>query len=171
MLDDNISGGERWRRDGRTAAQDFSDPGSAGLRQWPDLAACVAKKKRMRLSHPPRPTLYLSEYYECPIAAGAGVVCHECGSENASMNLVCAYCRVPFMADRIAVVRCEDMPSAQVTWGVFAATLVMPLVGVVAGFRYIASGNPARRCAGRMWLCAALCSSLLYIIALTRWRS
>src|SRR5206468_3874958 len=78
-----------------------------------------------RLSHPPRPTLYLHEYYECPIAAGAGVVCHECGSENASMNLVCAYCRVPFMADRVAVVRCEDMPSAQVLWGVFAAALVV----------------------------------------------
>ena len=133
------------------------------------------EKKRGRLSHrhshPARPALYLHEYYECPIAAGAGVVCHECGSENASMNLVCAYCRVPFMADRVAVVRCEDMPSAQVLWGVFAAALVVPLVGVVAGFRCIASGNPARRCAGRMCLCAALCSSLLYIIALTRWVS
>src|SRR5262245_51769823 len=82
-----------------------TEPACASAR---DLTACVAKKKRMQLSHPPRPALYLSEYYECPIAAGAGVVCHECGSENASMNLVCAYCRVPFMADRVAVVRCED---------------------------------------------------------------
>lgn len=97
------------------------------------------------------------------------MVCHECGNENASMNLVCAYCRVPFMADRIAVVRCADVPSAGLTWGVFVAALVMPLVGVIAGFRYSARRHPAQRCAARMWLCAALCSSLLYIAALTRW--
>ena len=99
------------------------------------------------------------------------MVCHECGSENASMNLVCAYCRVPFMADRVSVVRSSDVPSERLTWGVFAAALAVPLVGVIAGFHYIdrRSATCAQRCAARMWLCAALCSSLLYIFALTRW--
>lgn len=85
------------------------------------------------------------------------------------MNLICAYCRVPFMADRFAVVRSEDLPSAQLTWGVFAAALAVPLVGVIAGFRYVARANPVQRCAGRMWLCAALCSSLVYLMAWARW--
>ena len=98
------------------------------------------------------------------------MVCHECGNENASMNLVCAYCRVPFMADRVTVVRSADVPSARLTWGVFAAALAVPLVGVIAGLGYVSRRNPARRWAARMWLCAALCSSLLYIFALTRWR-
>ena len=97
------------------------------------------------------------------------MVCHDCGSENASMNLVCAYCRVPFLADRISVVRSSDVPSERLTWGVFAAALAVPLVGVIAGLRYVDRRKPAQRCAARMWLCAALCSSLLYIIALTRW--
>ena len=97
------------------------------------------------------------------------MVCHECGSENASMNLVCAYCRVPFMAARISVVRSSDVPSERLTWGVFVAALAVPLVGVIAGFHYVDRRNPAQRCAARMWLCAALCSSLLYIFALTRW--
>ena len=29
------------------------------------------------------------------------MVCHDCGTENASMNLVCAYCGFPFPEDRV----------------------------------------------------------------------
>jgi hypothetical protein len=85
------------------------------------------------------------------------------------MNLVCAYCRVPFTTDRFAIVRCEDMRSTRITWAVFATALAVPLVGMVAGFRHIARGNPAQRWRGWMWLCAALCSSVVYVIAMTRW--
>jgi hypothetical protein len=31
---------------------------------------------------------------------GGRVVCHDCGSENASMNLICAYCGMPFTERR-----------------------------------------------------------------------
>lgn len=84
------------------------------------------------------------------------------------MNLLCAYCGFPFAEDRVAVLRRERTACARLTWVVFTAALVLPLVGLVAGFSYIARPDAADRAIGRLWLRAALCSSLAYIFLLTR---
>jgi hypothetical protein len=85
------------------------------------------------------------------------------------MNLSCAYCSSAFVDDRISVVRRGQAPSARWTWGVFVAALAVPLVGVIAGSGYLAKPDAGQRCAGRLWLAAALVSSLAYIAALMRW--
>ena len=69
------------------------------------------------------------------------MVCYECGKQNASMNLVCAYCRFPFAQDRVAILRHENAVRARLAGALVVAALC---------------------------LIAALGSSILYIIVLTR---
>lgn len=98
------------------------------------------------------------------------MVCYECGNENASMNLVCAYCGFPFARDHVAVRRCEPAECKPVTCAMFALAFVLalgvPVVGLVAGFSAMRRPDPAHRAASRRWLIAALCSSLAYIALL-----
>jgi hypothetical protein len=93
------------------------------------------------------------------------VVCHDCGNENASMNLICAYCGVVF-TDRGTVLRSDDWFSGQRKWGVFAAAFLLPIVGLVAGLAHVMNANESKRSAGRLWLIAALCSGLVYMVLL-----
>ena len=93
------------------------------------------------------------------------MVCYECGNENASMNLICAYCGFPFARDHIAARR-EPVECEAVTCAVYALALVVPVVGLVVGFAAMRRPEPAHRAASRRWLVAALCSSLAYIALL-----
>lgn len=93
------------------------------------------------------------------------MVCYECGNENASMNLICAYCGFPFARDHGAV-RCE---CEAVTWALLGLALVVPVVGVVAGFAAMRRPELAHRVESRRWLIAALISSLAYIALLMRY--
>ena len=96
------------------------------------------------------------------------MVCYECGNENASMNLACAYCGFPFAKDHVAW-RHDEAAHERLTCAVFALTLAIPLVGLVAGCSYLNRPEPGRRAAARLWLVAALCSSLAYLLVLTRY--
>ncbi|HEX8112624.1 MAG TPA: hypothetical protein VF516_33065 [Kofleriaceae bacterium] len=101
---------------------------------------------------------------------GARVVCYECGNENASMNLVCAYCGFPFARDHIAAGRREPVESEPIRFAVLVVglvlALVVPVVGLVAGFSAMRRSDPAHQGASRRWLVAALCSCLAYIALL-----
>jgi hypothetical protein len=81
------------------------------------------------------------------------------------MNLVCAYCGFPFARDHIAARR-EPVGCEPVTCAMLALALVVPVVGLVAGFAAMRRSEPAHRVASRQWLVAALCSSLAYIALL-----
>ena len=94
------------------------------------------------------------------------MVCYECGNENASMNLVCAYCGFPFARDHIAAERREPAEREQVRFAVLMLALVVPVVGLVAGFSAMRRSDPAHQAASRRWLVAALCSCLVYIALL-----
>jgi hypothetical protein len=93
------------------------------------------------------------------------VVCYECGNENASMNLICAYCGFPFARDHIAARR-EPAGCEPVTCAMLALALVVPVVGLVAGFAAMRWPELAHRVASRSWLIETLCSSLAYIAVL-----
>jgi hypothetical protein len=97
------------------------------------------------------------------------VVCYECGNENASMNLVCAYCGFPFARDHLASARHEPLRCGRVTPALIAVALVVPVVGLVAGFSAMRRPDPCHRAASRCWLVAALCSSLAYIALVMRY--
>lgn len=96
------------------------------------------------------------------------MVCYECGNENASMNLVCAYCGFPFTSGA-TVARREPAEGERVACAVFALALVVPVVGLVAGFSSMRRPEQADRTASRRWLIAAVCSSLAHIVLLTRY--
>lgn len=97
------------------------------------------------------------------------MVCYECGNENASLNRVCAYCRCPFTSDHHATVRREPAGYERVQRAVLALALVVPVVGLVAGFSAMHRPGPARCEASRWWRIAALCSSLAYLVVLMRY--
>ena len=78
------------------------------------------------------------------------------------MNLVCAYCGVNF-TDRGAISGDDSLFSGARKWCVLVAALLLPFVGVVAGVPYVMSDNATKRSAGRLWLIAGLCSSLVYV--------
>ncbi len=99
------------------------------------------------------------------------MVCYECGNENASMNLVCAYCGFPFARDHIAAGRRapaghEPAGCKPVSLARLVLALVVPVVGLVAGFAAMRRPDPCHRAASRRWLIAALCSCLAYIALL-----
>jgi hypothetical protein len=56
------------------------------------------------------------------------VGCHDCGKENASLNLVCAYCGIPFVQDRVAALHRENAARARLVGALFAAALALPIV-------------------------------------------
>jgi hypothetical protein len=82
------------------------------------------------------------------------------------MNLVCAYCGYPLGEDLVAVPHGEPTPSRVHTWGVFAAALLLPVVGLLAGSACLKDAYAARRAACLLWLIAGLCSSLVYVAVL-----
>ena len=92
------------------------------------------------------------------------MVCHDCGNENASMNRVCAYCGARFLEYLATTTRRTRGPSGALKWGVFAAAVVVPLVGLVPGLAYAHDVDSAHRAAARLWLVAGLCSSLIYLL-------
>ena len=96
------------------------------------------------------------------------MVCCECGNENASMNLICAYCGSPFASDRLAARR-EPAACEPVAWAMLALALVVPVVGLVAGFAAMRRPGRVHCVASQRWLIAALCSSLAYIALLIRY--
>jgi hypothetical protein len=51
----------------------------------------------------------------------------------------------------------------------FVVALVVPVVGLVAGFSAMRRPDPGHRAASRRWLVAALCSSLAYIALVMRY--
>ena len=96
------------------------------------------------------------------------MVCYECGNENASMNPICAYCGFPFARDHITARR-EPVECEPVTWALLGLALVVPVVGLVAGFAAMRRPELAHRVESRQWLIAALISSLAYIALLMRY--
>jgi len=81
------------------------------------------------------------------------------------MNLICAYCGVPFVDRRGTKGR--YLFSGQHKWAIFTAALLFPLVGLVAGGLCVFSASDTKRSAGWLWLIAGLCSSIAYVVA---WR-
>ena len=83
------------------------------------------------------------------------------------MNLVCAYCGVKLVDGNVAA----RLYSELLRWGkwcLLAAALLLPIVGLAIGLAHASDENDARRSIGKLWLIAGLCSSLTYLVMLTR---
>ena len=92
------------------------------------------------------------------------MVCHDCGNENATMNRICAYCGARFPRLTMTTSRRRRGPPDALKWGIFAAAIVVPVMGLVPGLAYARDPDPAHRSAARLWLLAGLCSTLIYVL-------
>jgi hypothetical protein len=84
------------------------------------------------------------------------------------MNRVCAYCGARFLVSSMTTARRKRGPSDALKWGIFAAAIVLPIVGLIPGLAYAHDRDRAHRSAARLWLAAGLCSALIYMLLLLR---
>jgi hypothetical protein len=78
--------------------------------------------------------------------------CPNCGFESGAVFYFCSGCggTVP---SGVAVERPHDARcTAQLKWGVLAATLVVPVVGMVMGGVFVVDARTEQRAMGRLWL-------------------
>lgn len=92
------------------------------------------------------------------------MVCQDCGHENATMNRVCAYCGARALGRSMITARRKRGPSDALKWGVCAAAVVFPVVGLIPGLAYAHDRDRAHRAAARLWLFVGLCSTLVYLL-------
>jgi predicted cobalt transporter CbtA len=92
------------------------------------------------------------------------VVCQDCGNENATMNRTCAYCGTRFPRLSMTTLRARRGPSDALKWMVFAAAVVVPLIGLVPGLAYARNADRAHRSVARLWLITGACSALVYLV-------
>jgi hypothetical protein len=78
--------------------------------------------------------------------------CPNCGFESRRVFYFCSGCggAVP---SGVAVDRPREQAcTARIKWGVLAATLVIPLVGIVMGGIFVVDARSEQRALGRLWL-------------------
>jgi hypothetical protein len=84
------------------------------------------------------------------------------------MNRGCAYCGARFLEPSMTTVRRRRGPSPALKWSVFAAAVVFPIVGLIPGLAYAHNHDRAHREAARLWLITGACSTLAYLLILSR---
>jgi hypothetical protein len=94
------------------------------------------------------------------------MTCPNCGFESSHVFYFCSGCGVA-VASGVAVVDPAAISNAK-RWGVFAATLLLPLIGVAMGTLYIVDARDEQRALGRLWLIAGVALTLVYA-ALLAW--
>jgi hypothetical protein len=91
--------------------------------------------------------------------------CPNCGFERGTSFSLCSGCgsKVP---SGVAVVRPRDAAcTARLKWGVLAATIVVPLVGIVMGGIFVVDARTEQRALGRLWLIAGVVVTLADLAA------
>jgi len=87
--------------------------------------------------------------------------CSTCG--NQLLNGLCPACAPA--AGAFTPIR---PVSAELKWGVFVATLFIPLIGIVMGGIYAADHFAPKKAVGHLWLFTGIGVVLLYIASLSR---
>jgi len=80
------------------------------------------------------------------------VTCPECHTENALMNLVCAYCGAPFADGRGAVLQGATERAGRLRWRLFLLVLLLLIMALAAGFARLTGASESNLSAGRLWL-------------------
>src|SRR5664279_2419243 len=95
------------------------------------------------------------------MGAVTAMLCPNCGFESGSIFSFCSSCgrSVP---SGVAVTR-DDVSdgSRALRWVVFGSTLLVPVVGIVMGARYVADPRLPQRALGRWWLASGIVVALL----------
>ena len=97
--------------------------------------------------------------------------CPSCAAENPDGAAFCGSCGKPMPGAQATP--SHPLPSGngkQVSdatkYGVIAASLVIPLIGIGMGLYYLQSDNPARKDVGKLWLGTGIGLTVLYFIML-----
>jgi len=104
--------------------------------------------------------------------------CPKCGSENPDDARFCGNCGEAFTNAQRPVpdapepaARIVDLDSTQpavsaaLKWGILAASLLVPLIGIVMGALYMLKGeNEDKKAVGRLWLFASIGIGFFYFL-------
>ncbi len=104
--------------------------------------------------------------------------CPECGSENPDDARFCGACgktlndaQQPAPDSPEPVAQIVDLDSTQpavsagLKWGILAASLLVPLIGVIMGIFYMLKGeNEDKKSVGRLWLFASIGIGFFYFL-------
>jgi uncharacterized membrane protein YvbJ len=104
--------------------------------------------------------------------------CPECGSENPDDASFCGACggaldgaREPVAQEKQPVTRFVDLRETQagvspgLKYGVLAASLFIPLIGVAMGLYYMIKGDgEEQKGTGRLWLYAGVGLAFIYVL-------
>ena len=99
------------------------------------------------------------------MGALTATLCPRCGFEAGGTFNFCSSCgrNVP---SGVAVTRDDGVVGSRaLRWTVFVATLVMPVVGIVMGVRYVADPRLLQRALGRWWLALGVVVTCLDAVA------
>lgn len=103
--------------------------------------------------------------------------CPNCSEANPDDAKFCGKCGrpMPSLSAAAAATTASSTPSAMpkpaptsvsdgLKWGIFAATILIPVLGVVMGVIYLADANSDKKAVGRLWVITGGIVALLWIL-------
>ena len=94
--------------------------------------------------------------------------CPSCAAENPDGAAFCGSCGKPMPGAQPVPPTESPATPKQVTdatkYGVIAASLIIPLIGIGMGLFYLQSDNSARKDVGKLWLGTGIGLTVLYFI-------
>lgn len=83
--------------------------------------------------------------------------CPSCGHENPDNAEFCGNCGATLKktaggGGASVIAKPAEAVSAGMKWGITAATVLLPLVGIVMGIIYMRDDNPEKKAVGKLWL-------------------
>ena len=98
--------------------------------------------------------------------------CPKCGQQNPEEAKFCGKCGAAVsaapvsQADRVAPEAAKDtgVISQGMKNGMIAASIILPIVGIVVGIIYMLDANPEKKEAGKLWLIIGIVAAVIWTV-------
>ncbi len=99
--------------------------------------------------------------------------CPSCGHDNPANAQFCGSCGATMAAptptpplERVSGGRAAaEVVSGGLKWGITAATVFVPLIGIIMGVIYLRDANPEKKAVGKLWLWVGVGMAVLFLFA------
>jgi hypothetical protein len=95
---------------------------------------------------------------------GALMTCPNCGWESESVFAFCRGCGMAVPSGVAVLGRDPAAISTLLRWGVLAATVAVPLVGVIMGAIYLVDARVQQKALGQIWFVVGAVLTLVYAL-------
>jgi uncharacterized membrane protein YvbJ len=92
--------------------------------------------------------------------------CTKCGKQIPDDSVFCPECGAAIRSEQspvIAAARGGDVSSGM-NVGIIAASIFVPLVGIIMGIIYMRDANPSKQKAGKVWLIVGIVALIIWAI-------